>query len=100
MQFSYWTGTLPAGPSGCTWVPVPLSYDGPYDYAYLFDVGFVGDGTTVDQLRAVLVMGGGQTEYPGNTPCTSADVPGGAALIRCAGMDGRSGPGVTSTLGP
>ncbi|MGY1848754.1 MULTISPECIES: hypothetical protein [unclassified Blastococcus] len=88
-EFSYWTGTLPAGPSGCTWVPVPLSYDGPYDYAYLVDVGFLGDGTTVEQLRSTYVMGGGQAEYPGATPCPSADVPGGGALILCPGMDER-----------
>ncbi|MGY2066939.1 hypothetical protein [Blastococcus sp. SYSU DS0619] len=89
MEFSYWTGTLPAGPVGCTWVPVPLSYDGPYDYAYHVSVGFLGDGTTVEQLRNTFVMGGGQTQYPGATPCPSADVPGGAALIRCAGTDER-----------
>jgi hypothetical protein len=86
MRFSYWTGTLPQGPSGCTWVPVPLSYDGPYDYAYLFDVGFVGDGRTVDDLRRTsFVMGGAQDEYPGATPCPWIEVPGGGALIRCAG---------------
>jgi hypothetical protein len=33
---------------GCEWVPVPLSYDGPYDYAYLLSVGFLGDGTAPD----------------------------------------------------
>jgi hypothetical protein len=50
-KMSYWTGTLPDGPSGCTWVPVPLSYDGPYTYAYELAVGYLADGTTTEQLR-------------------------------------------------
>ncbi len=87
MRFSYWTGTLPH-PGGCTWVPVPLSYDGPYDYAYVFRVAFEG-GTTVEQQRGQYVMGGGQDEFPGGLPCPSADVPGGGALLRCGSPDDR-----------
>ncbi|MGY1741236.1 MULTISPECIES: hypothetical protein [unclassified Blastococcus] len=87
MRFSYWTGTLPY-PGGCTWVPVPLRYDGPYDYAYVVRVAFEG-GTTVDQQRGQFVMGGGQDEFPGGLPCPSTDVPGGGALLRCGSPDAR-----------
>ncbi len=87
MRFSYWTGTLP-NPGGCTWVPVPLSYDGPHDYAYSFRVTFEG-GTSVEHVRGQAVMGGGQQDHPGGIPCPSADVPGGAALMRCGAMDDR-----------
>jgi hypothetical protein len=88
MRMSYWTGTLPNGPRGCSWVPVPLSYDGPYDYGYLVDVGFLGDGTTVDDLRRQFFDR--VPEDP--TPCPLAEVPGpgaGGVLIRCGGMDDR-----------
>ena len=42
---SYWTGTLPMGPVGCTWAPVPLQYD-TINYPFTVSVGFVSDGTT------------------------------------------------------
>jgi hypothetical protein len=87
MRFSYWAGTLPSG-GGCTWVPVPLRYDGPYDYAYVFRVAFEG-GATVEQVRARSVLGGGQQAFPGGTPCPSADLPGGGVLLRCGAMDDR-----------
>jgi hypothetical protein len=48
-KMSYWIGTLPSGPVGCEWVPVPLKYGpDPYDYAYVLSVGFLGDGTAPD----------------------------------------------------
>jgi hypothetical protein len=77
-KMSYWTGTLPDGPVGCTWVPVPLSYDGPYHYAYLLTVGYLDDGTTAQSL----------TFYEnGPDSCPRVDVPAvgpGAVLVRCA----------------
>jgi len=81
---SYWTGTLPQGPVGCTWVPVPLSYDGPYDYAYIASVGFLADGTTTEQLR------GGFYHHQGRV-CPGIDAPAagaGAVLVRCEAEDG------------
>jgi hypothetical protein len=78
-KMSYWTGTLPQGPYGCSWVPVPLSYDGPYSYAYNLNVGYQADGTTTEQVRS---------GYHENGPdlCPGVDVPGvapGAVLVRC-----------------
>ncbi len=88
VPMSYWTGALPRGPVGCTWVPdpVPLSEGGPYDYAQVVSVGFVedGDGTTIEQLRTALLPGAGR----GAVPCPAADVPGGGALISCVGPTG------------
>jgi DNA-directed RNA polymerase specialized sigma24 family protein len=88
IPMGYWTGALPRGPVGCTWVPgpVPLSQGGPYDYAQVVSVGFVagGDGTAVEELRTVLLPGAGR----GPVPCPAADVPGGGALISCAGPTG------------
>ena len=86
-EMSYWTGTLPNGPYGCTWVEVPLSAEN-NDYDYVISVGFLADGTTVDEFRR-LREGPGQ----GTHPCPSVDVPGvaeGALLVRCAspGCDG------------
>jgi len=90
MKMSYWTGTLPQGPVGCTWVDVPLEYDGPYDYQYLISVGFLSDGTTVGQyVRESL---NGVPDHP--VPCPNVPVAGpagGKVLIRCAGMDDRYG---------
>jgi hypothetical protein len=48
---SYWTGTLPKGPVGCTWATVPLSCDGPYHYAYVLSVGHLADGMTTADWR-------------------------------------------------
>ncbi len=87
IPMGYWTGALPRGPVGCTWVPgpVPLSQGGPYDYAQVVSVGFVaGDGTAVEELRTVLLPGAGR----GPVPCPAADVPGGGALISCTGPTG------------
>jgi hypothetical protein len=78
-KMSYWTGTLPAGPYGCSWVPVPLSYDGPYTYAYQLNVGYLADGTTTAQLRTGFYENGPET-------CPGLDVPAvapGAVLVRC-----------------
>ena len=75
---SYWTGTLPTGPYGCTWVPVPLEYDSP-DYDYVIAVGFVADGTTAASLAGGFATADGPrpwTEVPTAAP--------GAVLIRCA----------------
>ncbi|WP_409330068.1 hypothetical protein [Trujillonella humicola] len=87
----YWTGALPRGPVGCTWVPspAPLSAGGPYDYPYVLSVGFVHDrdGTSIETLRSTFAPGG-----PGaRTLCPAADVPGGGTLIGCPGEDGRAG---------
>ena len=71
---SYWIGTLP-GPGGCTWVPVPLSYDGPYGYDYVLDVDFQG-GTTVEEQRTGWYQQGGAL-------CPAADAPAGAVVLRC-----------------
>jgi hypothetical protein len=80
-RMSYWTGTLPGGPVGCTWVPVPLSYDGPYHYAYLLSVGYLADGTTTHSLPAY---------ENGPERCPQVDVPAvgpAAVLVRCASAD-------------
>ena len=79
VQMSYWTGTLPNGPSGCNWATVPLSYDGPYDYAYVLSVGYLADGTTTEDWRHHFY------EHQGAT-CPDVDVPAvapGAVLVRC-----------------
>jgi hypothetical protein len=81
---SYWTGTLPQGPVGCTWATVPLSYDGPYDYAYTASVGFLADGTTTEELRQGFYHRRGEI-------CPGIDVPSagaGAVLVRCEAADG------------
>jgi hypothetical protein len=82
-SMSYWMGTLPDGPYGCYWVPVPLSYDGPYTYAYVLNVGYQADGTTAEQLR---------TGFDENGPesCPGVDLPAvaaGAVLVRCQEPD-------------
>ena len=80
---SYWTGTLP-GQGGCTWATVPLSYDGPYDYAYTASVGFLADGTTTEELRRGFYHRQGQI-------CPGIDAPSagaGAVLVRCEAADG------------
>ncbi len=85
----YWTGALPRGPVGCTWVPspAPLSEGGPYDYAYVLSVGFVedGDGTSIERLRSAFAPGGPRS----GTPCPALEVPGGGELIGCPEDDGR-----------
>jgi hypothetical protein len=80
-EMSYWTGTLPRGPFGCTWVEIPLSGQD-NDYDYVISVGFLADGTTVEDFRAYR-EGHGQ----GAHACPSVDVPSVAAgtlLSRCA----------------
>jgi len=80
-KMSYWTGTLPRGPYGCTWVPVPLVYDSP-DYDYVIAVGFVSDGTTPESLARSNATAGG--------PCPWRELPDlapGAVLVRCASGD-------------
>jgi hypothetical protein len=77
-EMSYWTGTLPNGPYGCTWVPVPLVYDSP-DYDYVISVGFLADGTTAEQLTRDFRTATG--------PCPQAALPSaatGAVLSRCS----------------
>jgi hypothetical protein len=74
---SYWTGTLPNGPYGCTWATVPLVYDSP-DYDYVISVGFLADGTTAASLARGFATAGGPC--PWNEP---AAVPG-AVLVRCS----------------
>ncbi|MGY1771795.1 hypothetical protein [Blastococcus sp. SYSU D00813] len=87
----YWTGALPRGPVGCTWVPspAPLSAGGPYDYPYVLSVGFVHDrdGTSIETLRTTFAPGG-----PGTRAlCPAAELPGGGALIGCPDDDGHIG---------
>jgi hypothetical protein len=45
MPFSYWSGTLPQGPYGCYYAPIPLHYDGS-SYPYVVSVGRIADGRT------------------------------------------------------
>lgn len=77
-RMSYWIGTLPMGPVGCTWAPVPLQYD-TIDYPFTVSVGFLGDGTTPAQLAgtAVTVVDGRPAS------CPSTEVPGGGLLYEC-----------------
>jgi hypothetical protein len=83
-EMSYWTGTLPMGPNGCTWVPVPLSYDGPYDYAYLVAVGFLADGSTTDRVSGSFYHHEGRL-----CPRIAAPAAGdGAFLARCEEPEG------------
>jgi hypothetical protein len=84
-KMSYWTGTLPQGPVGCTWATVPLK-SGPYapNYPYLATVGFLDDGTTTNQLSR------GFYHHRGRL-CPSVAVPAageGAYLVRCDDPDG------------
>lgn len=84
-RMSYWTGTLPQGPAGCTWATVPLTY-GPdaAEYPYLATVGFLDDGTTTEQLSH------GFYHHQGRL-CPSVAVPAageGAYLVRCEELDG------------
>jgi hypothetical protein len=77
MRFSYWFGTLPQGPYGCYYAPVPLHYDGS-SYPYLATVGWLADGATP-------VMRDGFLHHQG-LPCPWLDVPAageGAVLARC-----------------
>jgi len=76
-KMSYWTGTLPNGPYGCTWAPVPLVYDSP-DYDYVISVGFVADGTTPSALA--------RRSETASGPCPWKDLPEvarDAVLMRC-----------------
>ena len=79
-KMSYWTGTLPMGPVGCTWATVPLKSgpDAP-NYPYLASVGFLDDGTTTEKLSH------GFYHHQGRL-CPSVAVPAvgdGAYLVRC-----------------
>ncbi|WP_456559435.1 hypothetical protein [Blastococcus sp. SYSU D00922] len=87
VEMSYWSGTLPQGPSGCTWVPVPLQYGlDPYDYAYLADVGFLSDGTTTEQMSRGFFHRQGQI-----CPSTKAPAVGDEAfLVSCEELDGTT----------
>ena len=77
-RVSYWTGTLPSGPVGCTWAPVPLQYD-TIDYPFTVSVGFLGDGTTPQQLA------GSAVSVAGDQPngCPRVDLAGGGVLYGC-----------------
>lgn len=77
MRFSYWFGTLPQGPYGCYYAPVPLHYDGS-PYPYLVAVGWLPDGTT-EVTREGFLQNRGQA-------CPWLDVPAAgdrAVLVRC-----------------
>ncbi len=85
VEMSYWKGTLPQGPSGCTWATVPLSYGpDPYDHPYLAGVGFLADGTTTEQMSRSFFHHQGRI-------CPSIPLPSageGAHLIRCEELEG------------
>jgi hypothetical protein len=85
-KVSYWTGTLPMGPVGCTYAPVPLQYD-TIDYPFTVSVGFLGDGTTAAQEAGsqVTVLNGDQPRS-----CPSTALPGGAVLYECWGAGSTS----------
>lgn len=77
-RMSYWQGTLPEGPYGCSWVPTPLT-DDPSGHPYVLNVGWLADGTTTDELRTGFSERGGAT-------CPGVEVPAvgaGAVLVRC-----------------
>jgi hypothetical protein len=78
-RMSYWVGTLPMGPVGCTWAPVPLQYD-TIDYPFTVSVGFLGDGTTAADVArtAVTVLHGDQPRS-----CPTTQLPGGGELSEC-----------------
>ena len=77
-KVSYWTGTLPMGPVGCTWAPVPLQYD-TIDYPFTVSVGFLGTGTTA------AAVAGTEVTVVGNQPtsCPTMELPGGGVLYEC-----------------
>ena len=78
-EVSYWTGTLPNGPGGCTWAPTPLQYE-TTDYPFVVTVGFLADGTTPqDHARRAFDW----VPQGDPTPCPHTDAAGGV-LIRCA----------------
>jgi hypothetical protein len=83
-EMSYWTGALPQGPPGCTWVEAPL-LPANSTYDYVISVGFLADGTTVDQFL-LQREGAGR----GTHPCPAVDLPSvadGALLLRCWSPD-------------
>ena len=88
-RMSYWIGTLPSGPYGCQWAPVPLLYD-TIDYPFSVSVGFLADGTTPESYAPSLLDWVPQGDP---VPCPATAVAGDAMLIRCA-----SGPGTTFQL--
>lgn len=81
-DMSYWTGTLPG--YGCTWVETPLdAVNSGYDY--VISVGFLTDGTTVDDIRRFREGPEQSTHH-----CPWVDLPSvadGALLVRCASPD-------------
>jgi hypothetical protein len=81
-EMSYWSGVLPHGPSGCTWVPIPLEYESP-DYAYVLSIGFIGDGTTVDSLARSGFYNG--VPGPNPLPCPRVPVGDDGLVLRCGG---------------
>jgi hypothetical protein len=83
-RFSWFTGTLPQAPAGCTWVPVPLSY-GPEaaEYPYVLTIGFFGDGSIEEVTRTGFYDG---VPGPDPHPCPRLAVPGGGLLLRCGPM--------------
>jgi hypothetical protein len=83
-EFSYWQGTLPQGPIGCTWVPTPLKAgpEAPH-YPYLLSIGFLGDGTTVGSLARSSYLDGLPKGHP--VPCPRMPIAGGGLLLRCDG---------------
>jgi hypothetical protein len=85
-RMSYWVGTLPMGPVGCTYAPVPLQYD-TIDYPFTVSVGFLGDGTTAAEEAgsAVTVLNGDQPRS-----CPRTDLPGGGVLAECWSAAGTS----------
>ena len=85
-RMSYWIGTLPSGPYGCQWAPVPLLYD-TIDYPFTLSVGFLSDGTTpASYARSSLDW----VPQGDPTPCPSTEVAGGGVLVRCTSVENAS----------
>jgi hypothetical protein len=89
MKISYWIGTLPLGPNGCDYATVPLDYNGPYTYPYVFEVGYLS-ATTTEEWRHHFYEDQGAI-------CPDVDVPAvapAAVLVRCV----NEGPSYTLIL--
>ena len=82
-RMSYWIGTLPSGPYGCQWAPVPLLYD-TIDYPFLVSVGFLSDGTTPETYARSTLDWVPQRDP---TPCPATAAAGAGMLVRCASGD-------------
>ena len=78
-RWTYAHGTLPQGPVGCSWVPVPYVPEEPPADRYLLSVGFVAGDPADQDLHTWFQTGGAR--------CPFLDVAAGAVLARCDGPD-------------